>query len=214
VRSATGPAGPVSGDAAQRAAQDELRRVMYHRDDPSIVDRAVNWVGGHLSHLVDGSVSGSALLLVLILLLGLAIFAITRAGRPRRGARHTGTADPLAPLARVDHRRLAEELTAQGRRAEALREWLRATVASIEGRGILDARPGRTGSEIAREAGAVLPAADDALRIATTAFDQVWFGERPATDADVLAGRTAADAIGSARLQDRGRPSSGYAVPR
>jgi hypothetical protein len=211
---APAPAGPISGTDAQRAAREELSRVRYHRDDPSIVDRVLNWVGDRLSHLVDGSVSGSALLLVVILLVGVITFAIIRAGRPRRTARTAGSADPLSPLGNVDHRRLAEQLTREGKRAEALREWLRAAITDIEQRGILEPRPGRTGNEIAREAGAVLPSAAAALIAATTAFDQVWFGERPAVDADVAAGQQAADAVRQARPERRAVAAADYAVPR
>ena len=208
------PAGPINGDDGQRAAREELSRVMYHRDDPSIVDRVFNWVGDRLSHLVDGSVSGSALLLVVILLVGALTFAIIRAGRPRRTARTPHAGDPLAPRGNTDHRRLADQLTREGKRAEALREWLRAAIADIERRGILEPRPGRTGSEIAREAGAVLPAAADALVAATTAFDEVWFGERPAVDADVVVGQQAAEAVRRAHPERRAAAAPDYAVPR
>ena len=213
VLTASSP-GPVSGEDAQRAAREELSKVMYHRDDPSIVDRAYNWIGDRLHHLVDGSVSGAVLLLVALTLLGLVIFAVVRAGRPRREARLRRDGDPLAPSGGIDHRLRAEQFTAEGRRAEAVREWLRAAVASIEGRGVLDPRPGRTGTEIARAAGQVLPEAAGSLAAATLAFDQIWFGERGATDADVAVSRAAADAVRAAPIVRPDRVDAGFAVPR
>jgi hypothetical protein len=120
--------------------------------------------------------------------------------------------DPLAPVAARDHRRIAAALTADGRRAEALREWLRATVAAIEERGVLPPRPGRTGAATAREAGPLLPAVAADLDAATRAFDEVWFGGREATDADVASARAAADGVLSARVA-AAAGSSGIAIP-
>jgi Domain of unknown function (DUF4129) len=207
------PSPPIGGAAARAAAREELRKAMYHRDDPGLVDRLLNWLGRRVGGLFDGTASGSAALVLLALLAAVVVFAVFRAGRPRRMARAAPVADPLAPHAGIDHRRLAAELAGQGRLAEALREWLRAAVRTIEDRGVLDPRPGRTGGEIARAAGLVLPSAAARLRAATRAFDEVWFGERAATDADVAAGREAADAVRDARVAQQ-TEVAGYAVPR
>ncbi len=207
------PAGPVTGDAAQQAARDELRRLMYHRNDPSLIDRFFNWLGDRSSHLVDGSISGSSLLIVVILIGAVLIFAVVRAGRPRRRTGGPAAPDPLAPRGDVDHRQLAERFSAEARYGEALREWLRAAVQNIEGRGLLEPRPGRTGSEIAREAGLVLPDAAPPLQVATTAFDEIWFGERPARAEDAAAGRVAADTVAAARPRRSQPAAAGYARP-
>jgi hypothetical protein len=86
-------------------------------------------------------------------------------------------------------------------------------VQTIEDRGVLAPRPGRTGAATAREAGPVLPAAADALRMAVTAFDEVWFGGRAATDADVTVAQTAADAVLAARIESLSAPLGRYALP-
>jgi hypothetical protein len=86
-------------------------------------------------------------------------------------------------------------------------------VATIEERGVLPPRAGRTGAATAREAGPQLPAAAEQLRAATAAFDEVWFGGRPATDADVADARAAADAVVSARIVSAAA-EPGLAVPR
>ncbi|MGH8959636.1 MAG: DUF4129 domain-containing protein, partial [Jatrophihabitantaceae bacterium] len=65
----------------------------------------------------------------------------------------------------------------------------------------------------AREAGRVLPAAADELRAATVAFDEVWFGGRAATDADVAIGRAAADGVAAARLAAPAT-AGGFVAPR
>jgi Domain of unknown function (DUF4129) len=194
--------GPVSGDAARRAAQSELDKPEYHADDPGYLERAVHWIGRTLGHLLSAGSGSHALLIALVVLAGLAVVFALRAGVPRRRASAGAgvDADPLAPVAARDHRRLAAQYAADGRHREALREWLRAAVATIEERGVLPPRPGRTGAATAREAGPLLPEAADALATATGVFDEVWFGGRAATGADVRAAQAAADAVRAARL--------------
>lgn len=206
--------GPVGGGAARRAAQDELARREYHRDEPSLTSRVLHWIGRRLGELFTGGGGSHALLILLVLILAVVILFVVRAGAPawRPGRDADGAPDPLATVSARDHRRAAAELTAQGRRAEALREWLRAAVATIEERGVLPQRPGRTGAATAREAGLLLPTAAVELHAATNAFDEVWFGGREATDTDVALARAAADSVRSARIAHV-QAESGLAVP-
>ena len=205
---------PVFGPDAQHAVSEELRKAEYHRDDPSFVDRAWNWVLDRLDALFSGSATGNVLLVLLVIVAAVVVFATVRAGLPRRSRRAgPGGADLLRPLAATDHRRRAAELAERGDRRGALREWLRAAVQTIEERGVLAPRPGRTGAATAREAGPLLPAAAADLRAATRAFDEVWFGGRDATEADVRVARQAADAVATARLTEPA-VTGGFAVPR
>lgn len=194
------PIGPISGAAARQAAQSELRRAEYHRDDPSILSRAFSWLGDRLDSVVSGTPAGSATLILVVLLVGIITFAVVRAGRPRRLARAGASADPLAPDERLDHRALAAAHERDGRLAEAVREWLRAAVETIETRGVVDPRPGRTGAALAREAGAALPGVAADLDAAMDAFDAIWFGRRPAGPADVALAHRVADEVRTARI--------------
>jgi hypothetical protein len=194
------PPDPVGGDAARRAAERELRRAEYHRDDPGLLDRAVRWLGRRIADLFSGSTAGNVTLLFVVLLAVVILALVVRAGPPAGRAPRPATADPLAPSAAADHRRLAAEHEAAGRFAEALREWLRATVRTIEARGVLDPRPGRTGAATAREAGPLLPSVAAELAAAMAAFDAVWFGARPASAADAALAHRVADAIVRAPL--------------
>jgi hypothetical protein len=207
---------PVHGGAARRAAQDELAHHEYHRDDPGLITRFLHWLGHKFADLFTGGGGSHALLLVLVAIVAVIIVFAVRAGVPSRSGRQVSDAelDPLAAVPARDHRRIAAQLAAEGRHAEALREWLRAAVATIEERGVLPPRPGRTGAATAREAGPLLPAAADELRIATTAFDEVWFGGRDATDADVAHAKAAADAAQSARLTHGAAAVPALAVPQ
>ncbi len=214
----TAPVGPISGPAARQAAQSELSRTEYHRDDAGLLTRVVNWLGRRLDSVGSVTPGGTATIVVLVLLVAIVVFAILRAGRPGRTARGVSAADPLATEATVDHRRLAEQLEAQGQLAEALREWLRATVATVEQRGVLDPRPGRTGAGVAREAGAAMPSIAGQLNAAVDAFDAVWFGHRPPSSNDLAIARAAADSVRTARLASgfnaSGFSAVGYAAPR
>jgi hypothetical protein len=213
MTSLSGSAGPIGGAAAQKAAEAELRRAEYHRDDAGPLTRLLSWLNDRLDSLHTITPASATTWIVVLLLVGVVVFAILRAGRPSRLARAAGADDLLAATRSVDHRRVAADLQGQGRLAEALREWLRATVQTIEERGVLDARPGRTGTGIAREAGAAMPSIADRLNGAVDAFDAVWFGQRPVTMADVLLARSVADDIRGARIE---RPADvfGYAVPQ
>lgn len=204
---------PVSGGDARRAVADQLRRAEYHRADESAVDRVWHWLLGRLDWLTSGTPGGSALLVLLVLLAAVVIFAVVRAGPPGAARRTRRPGGPLAPLPAVDHRARALALTAEGRHAEAQREWLRDAVRTVEQRGVLTPRAGRTGTAVAREAGALLPSAATDLATAAAAFDQVWFGGRAATAADVAVARTAADSVRSAPAGSP-VPAGGFVLPR
>lgn len=213
LRAAVGAA--VSGADGQRAARLELSRPEYHRDDPSLLSRAVTWLFDQLGRFGGASLGQSALAVVAVILVAGVVLMIVRAGRPTTAARAARTGgDPLRAAGARDHVRAAQELTEAGRYPEALREWLRATVRTLEDRGVLDPRPGRTADDIARIAGAALPDAAGDLRAATDAFDAVWFGGRTGTAADAEAGRVAADAVRRAAARSEPAVAPQFAVPR
>lgn len=205
--------GPVSGDAAQQAARAQLEQREYHTDDPGVTTRVLHRIGRWLADLFSGGGGSHALLLVVVAMGIVLVLLAVRAGVPRAAHRRADAGDPLAAVPARDHRRIAEQLSADGRHAEALREWLRAAVATIEERGVLSPRPGRTGAATAREAGALLPRAADEMAIATRAFDEIWFGGRPAFADDVAHGRAAADAVRTARTVP-GPATDSLALPR
>ncbi len=101
-----------------------------------------------------------------------------------------------------EHRDLAERAAEQGRWADAVRERLRAVVRELEGRGVLDARAGRTAAEVARDAGAALPPLAGDLRRAAALFDEVWYGGRTA-DAASYATLVAVDERVTGRVSGR-----------
>lgn len=198
---------PIDGPAAQRLAQQELARPEYRNGGETVVQKVLDAVGRFLDRLFGGTGGGSttAIVVVGVLVLAVVLFAVVRAGRvPGRRRRATADAgDPLAPQCGVDHAARAADLLGRGALSEAMREYLRDAVATLERRGVLAPRPGRTGAAAAREGGLALPAARAELDAAARAFDPVWFGGRPATTADVELARRAADAVRAAPVAAR-----------
>jgi len=84
-------------------------------------------------------------------------------------------------LSAAEHRAAAQQHAAAGDWVEAIRHRLRAVARQLEETGVLHPATGRTATELARDAGAALPGlAGELLRAAET-FNDVSYGELPAT---------------------------------
>lgn len=175
----------IDRDAAHDAAQRELSEPMYPK--ASLTDRLVDWLGDLLYRLIaqGASVPGGWLTIsVLAILLGMALIVAVRiARRTMRSSRGRDLAlfgeHDLSP---AEHRAVAERSAAAGDWAAAIRHRLRAVARRLEESGVLDAVPGRTATELARDAGRVLPDLRGELIAAATAFNEVTYGERPGTE--------------------------------
>jgi Domain of unknown function (DUF4129) len=214
---------PVGRDEARQAAERELSKGIYAQDRPGPVERAVEaaleWLDQLLSRVASATPGGTlGLLLLMVLVVGLAVLVGWQTGPVRRGARAGAPVVELSgPLDAAEHRRRADGYAREGRFAEAVREWMRAIVRELEIRGVLEPRPGRTADEVAREAGAAVPAVAPDLRTAATVFDEVWYGGRQATaQADAVL-RQADQRVQRAQLVVAGPPAptaGGFEVPR
>jgi hypothetical protein len=191
--------------AARDAARDELSRAAYDRAKPSLATRVVSYLLRRLQELLSnaaGSVPGGkvGLLLIVLIVVAVAVLVIVRLRPSLRDAFRDDLFGEGAALTAAEHRQRADDAAARGDFAEAVRERLRAVVRDLEQRGVLDPRPGRTADEVAREAGAAVPALAEPLRRAATVFDEVWYGGRTA-DATSYAALLEVDAlISSVRL--------------
>lgn len=195
----SGPAGrliasapPAGREESRDAARRELQKEMYHRDDPSLFTRLVGAVGREVGRLFTRAAElapgGRVGLAVLLLLIVLVIVAIRWKLGPL--ARSSGVLDATGryrSTTATDHRREADRCAAAGDWAAAVRERLRAIVRELETRGVLESRPGRTATEVAAAAGALVPGIAGDLRSAAQTFDEIWYGGRPAgREADAL----------------------------
>ncbi|MDU0305343.1 DUF4129 domain-containing protein [Streptomyces sp. PAL114] len=172
-------------DPAREAARRELSKQMYHENDVSWLQRALdafwNWVG-KLFDAASTTTPGGALGLVVVIAAALAVLAALwwRLGTPRR--RHTPAPALFddRPRSAAEHRAAAEAHAAQGHWNQAVQERMRAVVRALEERALLDPRAGRTADEAAAEAGRALPAHTDRLHAAARDFDDVTYGGRSA----------------------------------
>ncbi|WP_432119290.1 DUF4129 domain-containing protein [Streptomyces sp. bgisy032] len=187
ARSADEPPLTIPRDPAREAARRELSKRMYHEDDPSLVQRALDafwdWLG-KLLNSASTATPGGTLGLVVIILAVVAVLAAVwwRLGTPRRRPTSSPALFDDRPRSAADHRAAAEAHAAQGHWNQAVQERMRALVRALEERALLDVRPGRTADEAAAEAGRALPAHTDRLRTAARDFDDVTYGGRSATE--------------------------------
>lgn len=193
-----GPGAPITplvinSDDARRAAADELAKPVYAHARPGLLSRFASWLGHEFDHAgsqlqIHAGVHGGLGLLVvlLVLLILIPVLVRLRYGPLRRAAAAKAGSlfDEASPLDAAGYRAAAEEHAAAGRWAEAVRARLRAVIAGLEERTILTRRPGRTADVAARDAGAALPEQAAALAEAARIFDDIWYGERPAVQAD------------------------------
>ncbi|MFF7312946.1 DUF4129 domain-containing protein [Streptomyces sp. NPDC008137] len=191
ARSTDEPPLTTPRDPAREAARRELSKRMYHENDPSLFQRALDafwdWLG-KLFNAASSATPGGTLGLVVIILAVLAVLGALwwRLGTPRRQPTSSAALFDDRPRSAADHRAAAEAHAAQGHWNQAVQERMRALVRALEERALLDVRPGRTADEAAAEAGRALPAHTDRLRAAAGDFDDVTYGGRSATEQSYL----------------------------
>ena len=205
------PVAPVDlgRDEAARLAHEELAKQVYREAGPGLVERLLRWAIERAADLLDevaGASPGGYAGLVLVLLLVAAAIVAVRLKVGPMGRREATVPTLFTGHVRTaaEHRAAADAHAAAGRWADAVRERLRAVIRSLEERGVLDERPGRTADEAATEAGAVLPSSAAELRRAARHFDEVWYGGRTAgPESDALL-RGLDERIRSARPEPAG----------
>ncbi|WP_210594285.1 DUF4129 domain-containing protein [Streptomyces sp. GESEQ-35] len=177
----------IPRDPAQEAARRELSKRMYHENEPSLFQRALDsfwdWVGELFNSASAVTPGGTLGLVVVILVVVAALGAMWwRFGTPRREPVSAAALFDDRPRSAAEHRAAAEAHAAQGHWNQALQERMRAIVRALEERALLDVRPGRTADEAAAEAGRALPSDADRLRAAARDFDDVTYGGRSASE--------------------------------
>lgn len=175
----------IPRDPAREAARRELSKGMYHENDPSLFQRALNAFWDWLDRLFGAAASatpGGAVGLFVVILFVVAVLAALwwRLGTPRRQPTSAAALFDERTRSAAEHRAAGEAHAAQGHWNQAVQERMRAVVRSLEERALLDVRPGRTADEAADEAGRALPAHADRLRAAAREFDDVTYGGRSA----------------------------------
>lgn len=179
----------IDRDDARRAAAEELSRPEYQAAEPGLAERILRQIArwlGDVFNAASAAVPGGplGLLVLLAVLVLVAVVVRLRVGK----FAHTTAAERAVFETTVrtaeDYRRAAEEALSAGDHEGAVRERFRALVRVLEERGVLDEMSGRTADEAAREAGARLPSVREELAGAAKLFDDVHYGDRPATADD------------------------------
>ena len=176
----------IDRDAAHEAARHELANPIYPK--PSLIQRLTDWITELLYRLADASSSlpgGWLTISVLLILLAIAVVVAVRIAR-RTMRTNRGSEFALFgehELSAAEYRQIAEEYAAEGNWSAAIRHRLRAVARQLEESSVLDPVPGRTATELARDAGRAIPALAAELRRAVEAFNDVTYGERPGTEA-------------------------------
>lgn len=170
-------------DEARLRARAELADPSYDAE-PSLLERAAAWLLEQLGRLVDASAGASPAawvglgLMLAVLLLGVLVVR-RRVGPLARSARRGDPVFGSRALGAAEHRAAADEAAGQGDWTRAVVERYRALVRGLEERAVLDARPGRTADEAAREAGTQLPDLAADLLAGSRLFDAVRYGGHP-----------------------------------
>ena len=179
----------IDRDAAREAAQRELSKPIYPK--PSLSERVSDWINEWIYRLVEkgSSLPGGwftigVLLTIFVVLLIIAIRVARKTMRTNRNidSRLFGATE----LSAAEHRATAQRFAAQGDWAGAIRHRVRAIARQLEETGVLNAVPGRTANELARDTGRSLPGLTTELLQAATSFNEVTYGEQPGTESAYL----------------------------
>ena len=176
----------IDRDAAHEAAQHELGKPIYPK--ASLTERLVDWINEALYRLADASaalpggwLTISVLLILVVIAIVVAIRIARRTMRTNRGGEHALFGDH--ELSAAEHRATAEQYASQANWSAAIRHRLRAVARQLEETGVLDPVPGRTASELARDAGRAVPNLATELAGAAEIFNDVTYGQRPGSEA-------------------------------
>ncbi len=129
----------------------------------SLTERLMDWLDELLYKLAMSASAqvpgGWFTLSVLLILLAIAIVVAVRIARrtmrTNRGGGYALFGDH--ELSAAEHRATAEQYAAAGNWAAAIRHRLRAVARQLEENAVLDPVPGRTATELARDAGRAIP---------------------------------------------------------
>jgi hypothetical protein len=171
--------------AAHDAAQRELSKPIYPKQ--SLSERLGDWINDFIYRLVSkGSEvpGGWFTVAVLVTLLAVAIIVAIRVARRTMKTNRKGDSRLFGAveLSAAEHRATAERFAAEGNWTLAIRHRLRAVARQLEESGVLNAVPGRTANELARDTAKFLPELTSELADAAASFNDVTYGERPGTE--------------------------------
>lgn len=176
--------GAASPDQAREWLQRELAHPEYHQEN--LLARALRWIVEQWQQLTAAASSMSwattvAALVIGGLLLALLLWLLTRARWSAAERRAESALLPAVRLSAQAHRSLAETALAEGDYATAVVEGFRSVALGQIERGRIEDHPEATARETAAALTRACPWAAEPLVEAVGIFDDVMYGERPAT---------------------------------
>jgi hypothetical protein len=176
----------VDRDTAHDAAQRELSKPIYPKEGPA--ERFSDWLNDLIYRLLKDASHFPGGWFTIALVLTLAAIAVVFAVRIARRTMRTRRGDDFqvfdtSERSAAEFRAAAERYAAEGNWAAAIRHRLRALTRQLEESQVLNAVPGRTANELARDATRTFPDLGPELASAAASFNEVAYGERPGTEA-------------------------------
>jgi hypothetical protein len=198
--------GPVDPEAARDAAREILSGAEYAEPEPTLVERAVEWMGERLGSFLGtltGGGPGSAIgwFVLVILVVGAAWLLVRAARVPRVAATATGGELRYGTETRWDADiwlAEAERLAAAGDHRGALRCRHQAMLARMVDARLVDEAPGRTADEYRRLLGDRRPELGPSLAELTDRFERAWYGGEAVGPAQLVAFSDACRTVESA----------------
>jgi hypothetical protein len=187
-----GAAGAQGDDRAPGAVRDRAGEILGRdefKDQTTLLQRVLDWIGDHLPSLPTASTEGSGgsgLVgnFVLLAVAAALVYGVVRVARAIR--REPPRAKPDEPVLDVAERRSAkawrrqaEELEAAGRWRDALLARYRELVTGLIDRGVLADVPGRTSGEYRLEQAEQRPGSAPEFAEVTELFERAWYGGEP-----------------------------------
>jgi hypothetical protein len=184
---------PGAGDGRSPAEARERAREVLDRDEfkdqTTLLQRVLDWIGDHLPSPPSASnpgSGGSGLVgnVVLLAVAAALVYALVRVVRSiRRQPPKVRTDEPVLDVEQRrsarDWRREAEELEAVSRWRDALLARYRELVTDLIDDGVLADVPGRTSGEYRLEYADQRPSRAAAFAEATDLFERSWYGAEP-----------------------------------
>lgn len=193
MRSAWGqPVEPRDPTQVRGTAHDILGQAQFRPPRPSLLQRVEHWIGHALSSLFGGAPGGSlqlppaVIVVILTALLVLVLVVIARQGGFRQGFRRDRRKSPAVLVSADDLGLTGDVWLARGVAAEEAGNWregvrcrYRSLVAVLVSAGAVSEEIGRTAGEYRRLVERAVPEAADSFGVATTTFEEVWYGQFP-----------------------------------
>jgi cytoskeletal protein RodZ len=175
-----------SGSDARSKLRNELLHPEYHQQN--VVQQIMDWLERQVNDGLNRASQASPLstLATMVVFLGLVAVLVWLVSQARRTAHQRGEKHAVLTaevVSAAELRARAEAALEAGRFEEAVVEGFRALAVRQVERGRLSDTPGATAHEVASILAAEYPATGDRVRAGALLFDEVLYGDRPATRA-------------------------------